>query len=235
MFNMDEQIKIWRDSLEKSKSLEIADIDELENHLRDEIDELSGSKLCEDEVFLIATRRLGQTNSLADEYAKVNQGKIFKQRISLIILGFLFYLAGMYFLKLVAENSIRFAVHHNIVDYYKLGLIALGTQITAFLLMFLMVYYAYMFLIKYSVLKKFKIQFFSRISQLILLLIFLAAFMSYRIAVYTPVPSFKGGGIQTQVEQSLIISQMLWSILLPAFLVMLLIGLKGSKPKTINN
>ena len=229
MFNLDEQIIKWRDSLEKSNSLKITDIDELENHLRDEINELRESKLSEQEVFLIATRRLGQTDNLADEYSKINKRRIFKQKVSWMILGILIYLAGMYFLKFVVENSIRFAVHNNIIDYYKLGFIALGAQISAFLFMFLAVYFVYMFLLKFSVLKRINTHFFSKTFQLILLLIFLAAFITYRIVAYIPVPSFRGaGGIQTHIEQSLIISQMLWSLLLPAFLVMILIGLKSN-------
>ncbi len=232
MFNLNEQIIKWRDSLKKSRTLETKDIDELECHLRDEINDLSGPKLSDEEKFLIATHRLGQTENLVDEYAKVNKSRIFGHKVSWMIIGILIYFGGMYFRKYVAENSIRFAFRNNIVDYYQLGFIALGVQIAAFLLMFITVYYVYIFSLKYSVLKRINIHFFSRISQLILLLIFLAAFMSYRIAAYIPAPSFRGaGGIQTHVEQSLIISQMLWSILLPSFLVMILIGLKNSKSK----
>ncbi|MBN2590495.1 MAG: hypothetical protein JXA96_11590 [Sedimentisphaerales bacterium] len=80
MFDLNEQIKKWRGNLNTSQSLESKDIDELESHLREEIEELTLSDLSEQEAFLVATHRLGQVDFLSEEFAKVNAGVIWRKR-----------------------------------------------------------------------------------------------------------------------------------------------------------
>ena len=72
MFDLNEQIKKWRDNLVKKDALKESDIDELENHLRDEVDELCSTKLTPEEVFAIAVNRIGYIDSIVEEYEKIN-------------------------------------------------------------------------------------------------------------------------------------------------------------------
>ena len=81
MFDMNEQIKIWRSELSHKQTLEKSDIDELENHLREEIEQLTESELTQEEAFLVAAHRLGHSESLSEEFAKVNTSILWRKRL----------------------------------------------------------------------------------------------------------------------------------------------------------
>lgn len=73
------QIGQWRLYLEKHRALSAADVDELEGHLRDQIDELRQKGLTQDEAFLIAVKRLGNLDQLAREFAREHSERLWKQ------------------------------------------------------------------------------------------------------------------------------------------------------------
>ena len=50
----------------------------LESHLRDQIDDLTGRGLSEEEAFLISVKRLGSVNLISEEYSKVNTESLWK-------------------------------------------------------------------------------------------------------------------------------------------------------------
>ncbi|MHB8126167.1 MAG: permease prefix domain 1-containing protein [Desulfitobacteriaceae bacterium] len=72
MFDLETQIQSWSDHLRAHGKLSDADIHELENHLRDEIEDLIGTGLTPDEAFLISVKRLGNVDAISHEFAKVN-------------------------------------------------------------------------------------------------------------------------------------------------------------------
>jgi len=80
MFDLESKIKEWSDALRQKGKFMHDDILELESHLRDEIDNLIKKDLSEEEAFIIAVKRLGDTHSLAEEYAKINNS-IWKELI----------------------------------------------------------------------------------------------------------------------------------------------------------
>ena len=80
--SLEKRIKEWKDLCLRSGSLTDADIDELEDHLREEITQLSGRGLSEEESFLIALRRMGTLHSLSDEFRKINTHNLWKQLFS---------------------------------------------------------------------------------------------------------------------------------------------------------
>jgi len=80
MFELNEEIAKWCAMLAGSGKLNKSDINELEGHLREEIEQLTALKLSEDEAFIVARHRLGGTESLSDEFAKVNRAAIFRMR-----------------------------------------------------------------------------------------------------------------------------------------------------------
>jgi hypothetical protein len=229
MFNLDEQIIKWRDRLEKSQSLETKDIDELENHLREEINELSKSKLSEEEIFLIATRRLGSINILADEYEKINHGTKMRNRISLIITGILIYLIAMFFAQYAAYGCIRLATKNSIrIDYVTLALIGFGAEVLAVMILLFCGYLAYRYLSKIHNCRRL----INQMTASLTLLIFLIAVFIYRIGFHIPVPGFEFErirDIQSHVNQALIYAQLLTSVLLPAVFVIILLGLDWRK------
>ena len=78
VFDLNEHIAQWRGALARSETLANSDLDELEGHLREEIQNLRASGLSEEEAFLVARHRLGTTCALAEEYAKVNRAAVFR-------------------------------------------------------------------------------------------------------------------------------------------------------------
>jgi hypothetical protein len=60
----------WRASLEGNPAVTSDDLDELQSHLEDQIDELQSVGLSPEEAFLIASRRLGADARLAGQYER---------------------------------------------------------------------------------------------------------------------------------------------------------------------
>lgn len=81
MFDLNDQIIKWRSSLADSQTLERSDIDELEGHLREEIEHLTALKLSQEEAFYVALHRLGDTGSLTEEFGKINGSVLWSKRL----------------------------------------------------------------------------------------------------------------------------------------------------------
>jgi hypothetical protein len=73
------QIAQWRTAVLRGGTVDAADADELESHLRDQISELEASGLAADEAFLIAVKRLGQVDALTAEFAREHSDRLWKQ------------------------------------------------------------------------------------------------------------------------------------------------------------
>ena len=80
MFDLEQNILQWRKSL-SVKELCDADIDELESHLREQIDDLKLKELSDEESFWIARKRIGYSEVLGKEFEKVNYHAMMKKRI----------------------------------------------------------------------------------------------------------------------------------------------------------
>ena len=94
MFDLNEEITKWRRSLAESEKCSKADIDDLENHLHEEIDHLTPAGLSQQEAFVVAKGRLGDTGSLENEFAKVNGGYILRNRLFWMAAGAFAYLVA---------------------------------------------------------------------------------------------------------------------------------------------
>jgi len=71
MCDVEKRIEQWRARLAASETLNNAEINELESHLREEVAGLRKLELSEEEAFLVARQRLGDTADLEGEFAKV--------------------------------------------------------------------------------------------------------------------------------------------------------------------
>jgi len=78
MFDLETQIHSWSDHLRAHGNISDADIHELENHLRDEIEDLVAAGLTPDESFLISVKRLGNVDAISHEFAKVNTENLWR-------------------------------------------------------------------------------------------------------------------------------------------------------------
>lgn len=72
MFNLDNAIKEWRQKMSAGGIKTPAILDELESHLREDAEKLAKSGvLSEAEAFMVAANRLGQSDLLRAEFAKI--------------------------------------------------------------------------------------------------------------------------------------------------------------------
>lgn len=96
MFELNQAIQHWVASCADQQTMTDSDLQELETHLREEIDHLILAGLSEEEALLIAAGRLGDANTLSAEFAKVNTGQIWKRRA--------FWMAAGIFLSIMASS-----------------------------------------------------------------------------------------------------------------------------------
>ena len=68
MSGIEKKISDWRRQMKRKRRFRHTDLDELEAHLRDVIDDLTASGSSPDEAFATAVRQLGDAHSLSDEF-----------------------------------------------------------------------------------------------------------------------------------------------------------------------
>ncbi|MEX0868452.1 MAG: permease prefix domain 1-containing protein [Nitriliruptoraceae bacterium] len=84
MSSIDAQLATWREFVSAGGTLDRDDVDELESHLREQIDELEALGLRADEAFLVAVKRVGTVDALTREFAREHSGRLWKQ---LVLMG----------------------------------------------------------------------------------------------------------------------------------------------------
>lgn len=75
------QIREWRAYLLRRRTIHQVDVDELEDHLRNEMSELGAAGLDGDESFLVAIKRIGSLNELSREFARERSSRLWKQLV----------------------------------------------------------------------------------------------------------------------------------------------------------
>ncbi|MEN3359996.1 MAG: hypothetical protein V7637_3978 [Mycobacteriales bacterium] len=81
MAALEHQISEWRDHVGRSRGLTGPDVEELEGHLREQIDALERVGLADDEAFLVAVKRMGAVDTLSHEFAREHSGRLWKQLV----------------------------------------------------------------------------------------------------------------------------------------------------------
>ena len=91
MFDLNSSIENWKAKLIASGIYSNEDLDELEAHLKDEMDNLiEKNSLGEEDAFILAKHKIGEVKELKTEYKKVNNVLLWKKRVLLLIGGYLF-------------------------------------------------------------------------------------------------------------------------------------------------
>ncbi|HEV2146163.1 MAG TPA: permease prefix domain 1-containing protein [Longimicrobiaceae bacterium] len=75
------QIDQWRTYLGRRRAIHPVDVEELEDHLRDQIATLEDAGLAPDEAFLVAVKRMGAQDAIANEFAREHSERLWKQLI----------------------------------------------------------------------------------------------------------------------------------------------------------
>ena len=78
---LDGQIAEWRAYVHRRRELHHTDAEELEDHLRSRITELTEAGLRADEAFLIAVKRMGSLDELSREFAREHSERLWKQLV----------------------------------------------------------------------------------------------------------------------------------------------------------
>lgn len=81
MESLEQEIAEWRSFVGRGSAVDTHDVEELEAHLRDQIDELHAAGLDDEEAFLVAVKRLGRVDDLSREFARENRGRLWKQLV----------------------------------------------------------------------------------------------------------------------------------------------------------
>jgi hypothetical protein len=81
MNTLEDQISQWREYVRRRRPIGSRDVAELEDHLRDQVGELTGAGLAGDEAFLVAVKRMGSLDSLSLEFAREHSDRLWKQLV----------------------------------------------------------------------------------------------------------------------------------------------------------
>jgi hypothetical protein len=113
MFNLDPAIVEWRRQMLVAGIKTPVPLDELESHLRDDVDLQMRAGLNAERAFEVSVRQIGQAEMLKTEFNKNNHTKLMK-RIALITLGIIGILVGMAFvMPAVAQYRHEGAMSHD--------------------------------------------------------------------------------------------------------------------------
>ncbi len=75
------QIDLWRGYLMRHGAISAVDAQEMEDHLREQMADLVGAGLSEDEAFVIAIKRMGSVDELSREFAREHSDRLWKQLV----------------------------------------------------------------------------------------------------------------------------------------------------------
>ena len=77
------QIGRWRGYVQRRQAISPADVDELEDHLREQVADLRATGLDDDEAFLVAIKRMGNLDAVSHEFAREHSERLWKQLVLL--------------------------------------------------------------------------------------------------------------------------------------------------------
>ena len=72
----------WRGYLNRRQAVRAVDVDELEDHLRDQVAALMAAGLTADEAFLVAVKRMGEIDAFSREFAQEYSERLWKQLVT---------------------------------------------------------------------------------------------------------------------------------------------------------
>jgi hypothetical protein len=78
---LDERVAEWRVWVSRRQAIDTPDMEELEDHLRSQVDDLLAAGLDEEEAFLIGVKRLGELDALSREFAREHSERLWKRLV----------------------------------------------------------------------------------------------------------------------------------------------------------
>jgi|GEM_PF-2695704 len=86
-FDLNTAVEHWLETLRRSPEIRAENLAELESHLRDSVAEWQRRGLGEEEAFVLAGHRLGGSMALRQEFAKINQSRVWLHRGLWMLVG----------------------------------------------------------------------------------------------------------------------------------------------------
>lgn len=105
MFNLNQAIGDWRFSLGQQPSFLDSDLDEFEEHLREEIEVLKESRLSDKEAFLVSSMRIGKPEELSTEFAIADPGRLHHRQLIWMLSGALALFLLLMGTQIIADYS----------------------------------------------------------------------------------------------------------------------------------
>jgi hypothetical protein len=81
--DLEAQVDRWRGYVQRRQAIASADVEELEDHLREQIEDLLATGLDPEEAFLVAIKRLGNLDAVSREFAREHSDRLWKQLVLL--------------------------------------------------------------------------------------------------------------------------------------------------------
>src|SRR6188508_1044657 len=78
---LEAQIDRWRGYVQRNRAISPSDVDELEDHLREQIADRQATGLDDEEAFLVAIKRLGNLEAVSREFAREHSDRLWKQLV----------------------------------------------------------------------------------------------------------------------------------------------------------
>lgn len=78
---LEARIDQWRGYVRRHRVISAADVEELEEHLRDQVADLQAAGLSGDEAFLVAVIRMGNLDEVSREFAREHSERLWKQLV----------------------------------------------------------------------------------------------------------------------------------------------------------
>lgn len=140
-FDLNRSLQEWRRRFDASATIRTENLDEMEAHLRESMAALVRAGLSEEEAFLVASRRLGPSDALEAEYAKIHPGDVRRTRAAWMLAGVFLFVLMNDLATLASGAAVLFGNRWNIdgLSLGWFGALTSGLVLTASVLAFLRV------------------------------------------------------------------------------------------------
>ena len=78
---LESQIDQWRGYVQRRRAISAGDVEEMEDHLREQVTDLTGTGLDDDEAFLVSVKRMGNLDEVSREFAREHSDRLWKQLV----------------------------------------------------------------------------------------------------------------------------------------------------------
>jgi|GEM_PF-1658635 len=132
-FDLNLAIHQWRRRFTQATPVRGDSIDEMEAHLRDSVAALQRQSLTQEEAFLVASRRMGPSDTITAELAKVHPGDVRRNRAGWMLAGVFVFILITDFASLVSGMTVLLGNLWSIdgLRLGWLGVVASGLALTA--------------------------------------------------------------------------------------------------------